>query len=68
MEYRKLGGSGLMVPALTYGTATFGGGTEFFKKWGDTDVKEATSLIDAALDMGCNFFDTAAAYSPRLSA
>jgi aryl-alcohol dehydrogenase-like predicted oxidoreductase len=63
MEYRKLGGSGLMVPALTFGTATFGGGTEFFKKWGETDVKEATSLIDVALDMGCNLFDTADAYS-----
>lgn len=67
MEYRKLGGSGLMVPALTYGTATFGGGNEFFKKWGDTDVKEATSLIDAALEMGCNLFDTADAYSGGLS-
>jgi aryl-alcohol dehydrogenase-like predicted oxidoreductase len=67
MEYRKLGGSGLMVPALTYGTATFGGGTEFFRKWGDTDVEEATSLIDAALDLGCNFFDTADAYSVGMS-
>lgn len=67
MEYRKLGGSGLMVPALTFGTATFGGGNEFFKKWGDTDVKEATSLIDAALEMGCNLFDTADAYSGGLS-
>jgi len=67
MEYRKLGGSGLMVPALTFGTATFGGGTEFFKKWGDTDVEEATSLVDAALDMGCNLFDTADAYSGGLS-
>lgn len=63
MEYRKLGGSGLMVPALTFGTATFGGGTEFFRKWGETDVAEATSLVDAALDMGCNLFDTADAYS-----
>ena len=63
MEYRKLGGSGLMVPALTLGTATFGGGNEFFRKWGDTDVREATSMIDAALEMGCNLFDTADAYS-----
>jgi aryl-alcohol dehydrogenase-like predicted oxidoreductase len=63
MEYRQLGGSGLMVPALALGTATFGGGTEFFRKWGETDVKEATSLIDVALDRGCNLFDTADAYS-----
>ena len=63
MEYRNLGGSGLKVPALTFGTATFGGGNEFFKKWGDTDVEEATSLIDAAIEMGCNVFDTADSYS-----
>ena len=67
MEFRNLGGSGLKIPALTFGTATFGGGNEFFKKWGATDVKEAASLIDAALDMGCNFFDTADAYSGGLS-
>lgn len=67
MEYRKLGGSGLRVPALTLGTATFGGGNEFFKKWGETDVKEATSLVDVALEMGCNLFDTADAYSAGLS-
>ena len=36
MEYRSLGGSGLQIPALILGTATFGGGNEFFRKWGDT--------------------------------
>jgi aryl-alcohol dehydrogenase-like predicted oxidoreductase len=63
MEYRTLGGSGLKIPALILGTATFGGGTEFFKKWGDTDVKEATQLVDIALEAGCNAFDTADGYS-----
>jgi aryl-alcohol dehydrogenase-like predicted oxidoreductase len=67
MEYRSLGGSGLKVPALMLGTATFGGGSDFFKKWGTTDVAEATSLVDAALDMGCNMFDTADAYSRGMS-
>lgn len=67
MEYRKLGGSGLMIPALTLGTATFGGGSDFFRKWGETDVKEATSLVDVALERGCNLFDTADAYSAGLS-
>ena len=67
MKYRNLGGSGLMVPALTFGTATFGGGNDFFKKWGDTGVKEATTLIGAAMEMGCNTFDTADAYSAGLS-
>jgi aryl-alcohol dehydrogenase-like predicted oxidoreductase len=56
-----------MIPALILGTATFGGGNEFFKKWGSTDVKEATSLVDAALEMGCGMFDTADAYSGGLS-
>lgn len=42
MEFRSLGGSGLQIPALILGTATFGGGNEFFKKWGETDVKEST--------------------------
>ena len=36
MDYRQLGGSGFMVPALTLGTGTFGGGNEFFKPWGAT--------------------------------
>ena len=67
MQYRNLGGSGLMVPTLMLGTATFGGGSEFFKKWGSTDVAEATSLVDTCLDMGCNMFDTADAYSRGLS-
>lgn len=67
MEYRALGNSGLKIPALMLGTATFGGGTEFFKKWGQTDVKEASALIDVAMDAGCNMFDTADGYSKGLS-
>jgi aryl-alcohol dehydrogenase-like predicted oxidoreductase len=67
MEYRTLGGSGLKVPVLTLGTATFGGGNDFFKKWGSTEVTEAASMIDAATDMGCNAFDTADSYSRGLA-
>ncbi len=63
MEYKQLGGSGLMVPALTFGTATFGGSTEFFKTWGSTDVAEATRMIDICLEAGVNMFDTADVYS-----
>jgi aryl-alcohol dehydrogenase-like predicted oxidoreductase len=62
MEYRRLGGSGLLVPALSYGTATFAGG-DASGSWGDTDVREATRLVDIALDAGVNFFDTADIYS-----
>ena len=46
MEYRQLGGSGFKVPALSLGTGTFGGGDEFFKSWGASDVKEASRLVD----------------------
>lgn len=63
MEYRQLGNSGLRVPVLSYGTATFGGGTEFFKAWGSTQVEEAKQLINLCLDAGVNLFDTANTYS-----
>jgi aryl-alcohol dehydrogenase-like predicted oxidoreductase len=63
MEYRQLGNSGLRVPVLGFGTATFGGGTDFFKAWGSTDVQEATRLVNLCLDAGVNFFDTANVYS-----
>jgi aryl-alcohol dehydrogenase-like predicted oxidoreductase len=63
MEYRLLGGSGLKVPALSFGTGTFGGATEFFKAWGATGVSEATRLIDICLEAGVNLFDTADIYS-----
>lgn len=63
MEYRLLGKSGLMVPALSLGTGTFGGRGEFFKAWGATDVAEATRLVDICLDAGLNLFDSADGYS-----
>lgn len=63
MEFRQLGYSGLKVPVLSFGTGTFGGGNEFFKAWGSSDVKEATRLVDICLDAGVNLFDTADVYS-----
>jgi aryl-alcohol dehydrogenase-like predicted oxidoreductase len=67
MEYRQLGGSGLKVPVLSFGAATFGGGTEFFKAWGASGVAEASRLVDICLDAGVNMFDTADVYSKGLS-
>src|SRR6185437_12888899 len=67
MEYRQLGASGLKVSALSFGAGTFGGGTEFFKAWGESDVKEATRLVDLCIDAGVNLFDTADVYSNGLS-
>jgi aryl-alcohol dehydrogenase-like predicted oxidoreductase len=63
MEYRQLGASGLQVPVLSFGTATFGGTNEFFKAWGTTQVDEAKHLINICMDAGVNFFDTANIYS-----
>lgn len=63
MEYRQLGNSGLRVPVLSFGTATFGGANEFFKAWGSTQVEEATRMVNLCLDAGVNFFDTANGYS-----
>lgn len=67
MEYRQLSGAGLKVPALSFGTATFGGGDKFFKAFGETGIAEATRLVDLCLDHGVNMFDTASSYSKGLS-
>src|SRR5690348_15929835 len=67
MEFRQLGRSGLKVPALSFGTGTFGGGTEFFRAWGSSDVAEATRQVSICLEAGVNLFDTADVYSNGLS-
>jgi len=67
METRLLGGSGLKVPVLSLGTATFGGTPPFFEAWGTTQGKEATRLLDLCLDAGLNMFDTADIYSDGLA-
>lgn len=63
MENRLVGASSLKVSSLSLGTATFGGTTDFFKAWGETDVHQATRLVDIALDAGVNMFDSADVYS-----
>ena len=67
MDYGRLGASGLRVPALSFGTATFGGGNDFFKAWGTTDAGGATRLIDVCLDHGVSMFDTADVYSDGMA-
>ena len=51
------------MPVLSLGTGTFGGGGEFFKAWGSSDVAEATRLVDICLEAGLNMFDSADVYS-----
>ena len=67
MEFRQLGRSGLRVPVLAFGTATFGGGNDFYRAWGSTDVAEAKRLVDLCLDAGVSFFDTANSYSTGMA-
>jgi len=67
MEYRQLGGSGLMVPVLTLGTGTFGGKGELFSAWGSTGVPEATRLVDICLEAGLTMFDSADVYSAGMA-
>ncbi|UFS93978.1 aldo/keto reductase [Nocardia huaxiensis] len=67
MEYRRLGASGLMVPALSFGAGTFGGRGELFSAWGDTDAQQARRMVDISLDAGVTLFDTADVYSDGAS-
>ena len=67
MEFRQLGRSGLRVPILAFGTATFGGANDFYRAWGSTDVAEAKRLVDLCLDAGVSFFDTANSYSTGMA-
>lgn len=53
MQYTYLGKSGLKVSRICLGTMNFGPAT---------DEKEAFRIMDAALDAGVNFFDTANIY------
>jgi aryl-alcohol dehydrogenase-like predicted oxidoreductase len=70
MLKRILGKSNLEVSALGMGCWAIGGpwtwdqpGNEPFPAgWGNTDDEESIRAVHAALDMGVNFFDTAANY------
>jgi aryl-alcohol dehydrogenase-like predicted oxidoreductase len=53
MTYTKLGRTGLQVSRLCLGTMNFGP---------ETDEKESHAIMDEALALGINFFDTANVY------
>ncbi|HEX8777134.1 MAG TPA: aldo/keto reductase [Rhodanobacter sp.] len=63
MDYRFLGRSGFKVPALGFGTGTFGGKGPLFSAWGSSGNAEAKRLVDLCLDAGANLFDSADVYS-----
>ena len=61
MEYRLLGRSGLKVPVLSLGTATFNGRNSG-SAWGRIDVDEAKRMVDICLEAGVTMFDSADIY------
>src|SRR5262249_9325860 len=67
MEYRRLDASGLKVPALSFGAATFGGRGPFFSEWGSSQGAEARRIVDISIDAGVTLFDTADVYSDGAS-
>ncbi|MEK6205782.1 MAG: aldo/keto reductase, partial [Amylibacter sp.] len=56
MKYRKLGANGPKISAIGLGCMSFAG---FF---GPTDDKTSFECLDAAIDMGIDFLDTADVY------
>jgi len=59
MEYTKLGATGLDVSRFCLGCMNFGSAEE----WMMNDRAASIDLIERALELGINFFDTANAYS-----
>jgi len=57
MDFKTLGRTGLNVSKLCLGTMNFGP---------ETDEKSSYQIMDAALDMDINFFDTANVYGWKL--
>src|ERR1700730_18396572 len=55
MNYRQFGRTGWMVSEIGYGMWGMG-------NWSNSDDAESHSSLQTAVDLGCNFFDTAYAY------
>ncbi|MGH9685338.1 MAG: aldo/keto reductase [Candidatus Acidiferrales bacterium] len=55
MKYRKLGRTGFEVSDIAYGLWGMSG-------WSGSDDRESLAALQLAVDLGCNFFDTAWAY------
>jgi len=57
IEKRILGKSGIKVPVVSVGLWAIGG-----DQWGPTEDQESLNVIDRALELGINFYDTADVY------
>lgn len=64
MRYRKMGNLGWEVSEVGYGMWGIGGGPGGFTGW---DYDMAPKCLDQAVELGCNFFDTAWAYGRGIS-
>jgi aryl-alcohol dehydrogenase-like predicted oxidoreductase len=62
MEYTTLGDTGIEVSRICLGCMGFGGAGGDMFDW-TIDEPEATAVIDRAIELGINFFDTANIYS-----
>ncbi|GGM63283.1 aryl-alcohol dehydrogenase-like predicted oxidoreductase [Halarchaeum rubridurum] len=58
MEYTTLGSTGMEVSQICLGCMSFGSGREWM-----IDREESEALIERAIELGVNFFDTANTYS-----
>jgi aryl-alcohol dehydrogenase-like predicted oxidoreductase len=56
MKYRELGRTGWQISEISFGAWAIGG------SWGDVSDQESLAALQAALDGGVNFFDTADVY------
>lgn len=61
MKYRDLGRTGIKVSAVGFGAWAIGGNLHG-NSYGPTEDKTSIDAIEKALDLGCNFFDTADSY------
>jgi aryl-alcohol dehydrogenase-like predicted oxidoreductase len=59
MEKRRCGSSDLYLSVLGLGCWQFGGGSY----WGEQSQKDVQEVVDRALDLGINYFDTAEVYN-----
>ena len=62
MEYREIGRTGIRTSVIGFGAWAIGG-----SGWGPVDDATSLRAMEAAIDLGVTFIDTADAYGPRHS-
>jgi 1-deoxyxylulose-5-phosphate synthase len=66
MEYTRLGNTGMQVSRICLGCMGFGDAEHWVHKW-VLDEENSRPIIQKALELGINFFDTANVYSLGVS-